>query len=238
MIVRYITEGWEIITQRSHGLLAAQICAQWKKENQPKRWVDTLIATAEHDDVYNEFENDGLLGEHGGPVDFKMNSFREDYCERLLDMALTKSRYIAILTSRHIQFLYDNDPAAKSYCIALRKRERVWFRETKTRRKDISAAYQLLEFCDAFSLLICQDLVQPEHRKIEISTGPDGKHYSVGELSDARLTVSPWPFEQPSFTVSYESRVLNQLVFKDLNEFRKAIKAATVKFHEIRIAKS
>jgi hypothetical protein len=53
MIVNYIEPGWQIITQRSHGLLAAQICAQWKNNNQPKRWVETLIATAEHDDVYN-----------------------------------------------------------------------------------------------------------------------------------------------------------------------------------------
>ncbi|WP_442591393.1 DUF3891 family protein [Pedobacter sp. AW31-3R] len=68
MIVNYTESGWQIITQRSHGLLAAQICAHWCKDNQPERWVDTLTATAEHDDVYNEFENDDLLNDNGGPV--------------------------------------------------------------------------------------------------------------------------------------------------------------------------
>jgi hypothetical protein len=95
MIVNYSPTGWEIITQRSHGLLAAQICAQWRSDDQPERWVETLIATAEHDDVYNEFENENLLNENGGPVHFEATGFEKDYCQRLMGMAETKSAYIA-----------------------------------------------------------------------------------------------------------------------------------------------
>ncbi|QNN44838.1 DUF3891 family protein [Pedobacter roseus] len=55
MIVNYCNSGWEIITQRGHGLLAIQICARWKISGQPYRWVETLIATTGHDEVFNEF---------------------------------------------------------------------------------------------------------------------------------------------------------------------------------------
>src|SRR5690606_3338267 len=175
MIVNYTEGSWKIITQRSHGLLAAQICAQWQKKQQPGRWVETLIATAEHDDAHHELEREDLLEETGGPKNFKAIPFEEAYCERLLNLALSKGRYIALLISRHIHFLYGDDPGAKSYCQNLKKREKRWLEEAQTTSEEIAKSYQLLEFCDALSLLICQQAVQPENRAIEISKGPDGK---------------------------------------------------------------
>jgi hypothetical protein len=237
MIVVYTDKGWQIITQRSHGLLAAQICARWKKENQPKRWLETLIATAEHDDVYNEFENDGLLTETGGPKNFAMTLFREEYASKLVGMALTKSRYIGLLVARHLNFLYGNDPEGKKFCAALKKKEALWLKEARTTRQEIDASYSLLEFCDAFSLLICQGMVPPEQRKVEISTGPDGVVYELFSASDSVLIVEDWPFEDPEFNVSYESRLLNQLAFDSNEAFRKAVQECPVMQHELQLRK-
>src|SRR5690606_38068587 len=126
MIVNYTEAGWLIITQRSHGLLAAQICAHWKKNKQPARWVETLIATAEHDDAHYEMERENLLEETGGPKNFKTIPFEEDYCDKLLNLTLSKGRYIALLISRHIHFLYGKDPLAKPFCKNLKKKEKRW----------------------------------------------------------------------------------------------------------------
>src|SRR5690606_22195810 len=142
-----------------------------------ERWVETLIATAAHDDASNEFDKEDLLEENGGPTNFKMVPFEKEYCDNLLKMALGKGRYIGLLISHHIRFLYGKDPAAKSYCSDLRKKEKLWLSEAKATPTEISKSYQLLEFCDALSLLICQQLIQPEKRKIEISEGPDDKPY-------------------------------------------------------------
>ncbi|MET1056712.1 MAG: DUF3891 family protein [Pedobacter sp.] len=232
MIVNYSENGWEIITQRSHGLLAAQICAQWRKDDQPKRWVETLIATAEHDDVYNEFENDNLLNDKGGPVNFINTGFEKDHCERLMGMAETKSAYIALLTSRHIQFIHAADPKAKSFIADLIKREKQWIIAAQSTQAEVKRGYAVLQFCDAFSLLICQGLVQPEHRKIEISSGPDGTVYQMFE-QDATLIVEPWPFEEASFELSYESRNLPALTYRSTSQFRKAIAEAEVSTHNI-----
>lgn len=234
MIVNYTESGWQIITQRSHGLLAAQICAHWKKDSQPQRWVDTLIATAEHDDVYNEFENDDLLNEQGGPVNFKQIEFNLEYAKRLIGMAETKSTYIALLISRHIQFVHGNDPKAKTFISGLKKRENVWMKASCSSISEVDRGYELLEFCDAFSLLICQKLVQPEHRKIEISKGPDGKAYEMWADADV-VIVSPWPFEISSIMLSWESRTLSQLSFKSVSEFKTAIEKSQVVTHELKL---
>ncbi|RYD69722.1 MAG: DUF3891 family protein, partial [Sphingobacteriales bacterium] len=126
MITTYTENGWQIITQRSHGLLAGQICARWKLSNQPDRWIETLIATAEHDDVFNEFERNPLIDENGAPINFKETSFDLDASTRLLDMALTKSRFIALLISRHIRFTHGDDPLAKEFISNLKKQEKHW----------------------------------------------------------------------------------------------------------------
>ena len=237
MIVNYTSSGWSIITQRSHGLLAAQICAHWKKDNQPERWVETLIATAAHDDANNEFDKDDLLEENGGPTNFKMVPFEKGYCDNLLKMAFGKGRYIGLLISHHIQFLYRKDPTAKSYCSDLRKKEKSWLSEAKATAAEIRKSYQLLEFCDAFSLLICQQLIQPENRKMEISNGPDGKSYELYVGTNQQLIVDPWPFEEILFAVNYESRTIPQLSFKSTKEFKHIFSSTSVELHQIYLSK-
>ena len=237
MIVNYTQDGWSIVLQRSHGLLAGQICAHWRKDKQPARWVETLIATTEHDDVRNELESGDLLNENGGPKNFKTNTFKKEDCDSLLARAQEKGLYIKLLISRHILFLYGEEPAAKNYCKKLREKERVWLKQAATTSEEITQSYELLEFCDAMSLLICQGMQQPEHRRIEISNGPDGVRYTMWEAENQQLVVSPWPFEPDSITVSYESRQISQLSFRDADEFRKALSEAEVKLRVLRIVR-
>ncbi|MBC8033482.1 MAG: DUF3891 family protein [Chitinophagaceae bacterium] len=228
MIVNYTESGWQIITQRSHGLLAAQICAQWAKNKQPARWIETLIATADHDEVYNEWENEDLLNETGGPKNFKATFFHKDDGDHLIRMAETKSAYTALLISHHIRFVHGKDPNAQEFCKMLQRQEKKWLAVSGADVEQVNRSYELLEFCDAFSLLICQGLIQPEHRKIEISSGPDGEPYAMYSTKEEAITVVPWPFEVPSFEVIYETRTLSQLAFKNVKEFRKALEKTEV----------
>jgi hypothetical protein len=237
MIVNYTEKGWQIITQRSHGLLAAQICAKWRKDKQPKRWMETLIATAEHDDVFNEFDNKTLLDANGAPLNFKATKFDEGLSEQLMDMAETKSSYIALLISRHIQFVHGADSNATSFIKKLKRQEKTWMKSTNVKGAEIDQSYELLEFCDAFSLLICQTMIQPEGRKIQISNGPDQRQYDM-HLEAEKLIVDPWPFEEDVFQVSYESRTLDQLTFKSAREFSTKIKKAKVSTHFLTLSKT
>ncbi|RZK26451.1 MAG: DUF3891 family protein [Flavobacterium sp.] len=219
MITEYTGKGWQIITQRAHGLLAAEVCARWKLTDQPGRWIETLIATAEHDDVHNEFEVSPLIDENGAPINFKETCFDLEASTRLINMALTKSRYIALLINRHIRFVYQEDPLAKEFISTLKKNERVWLKEANINIEEVNMAYELLEFCDAFSLLICQSLVPPEGRRIEISCGPDGTPYNLFKKEES-IIVEPWPFKVNKFDIAFERRTIKQLKFQDDEEFR------------------
>jgi hypothetical protein len=179
MIVNYTQNGLQIITQRSHGLLAAHICAMWNHSERRARWVDTVIATAEHDDVFNELETGPLVNPTGGPIDFKMNVFDQNLSQELIGRAEIKGSFIALLIFRHLVFTHGGEPRAKPFLARLKKKESAWLKITGVSKKEVDSAYELLEFCDALSLLICQDRVPPQGRKVEISTGPTGKAWAL-----------------------------------------------------------
>ncbi|RYU90027.1 DUF3891 family protein [Mucilaginibacter terrigena] len=232
MIVNYTEQGWEIITQRAHGLLAAQIAMQWRKKDRPERWTETLIAIADHDDAQTELEADDLLTTQGGPVDFSMKKFEAEHCQRLHNFSVSKSRYIALLTSVHMSFLHKGEgetkPGVRSFLAEQEKLQKQWMKELGITQKEIDHAYGLMEWCDAFSLLLAQHEVQPENRTIEVSRGPDDKQYKLMRKDNGTLTIKPWPFEDVSFTLSLESRTLATLKFKSNDQFKKELAGAQV----------
>ncbi|GGH20540.1 DUF3891 family protein [Mucilaginibacter phyllosphaerae] len=232
MIVNYTEQGWEIITQRAHGLLSAQIAMHWRKKDRPGRWTETLIAIADHDDAQTELEADDLLTPQGGPVDFSMKKFEPEHCQRLHDFSVSKSRYIALLTSIHMVFLHKGEagsnPLVKPFLLEQERLQKNWMQELGITSKETDKAYGLLEWCDAFSLLLAQHEVQPENRTIEVSQGPDNKQYKLLRNPNGSLTIKPWPFEDDSFSLTLESRTLPTLQFKNCAQFKKELAEADV----------
>lgn len=232
MIVNYTEKGWQIITQRAHGILAAQLAAQWKVSERPERWMETLLAIAEHDDAEMELGGENLLTSTGGPLNFDMGEFDLEQCEKRFLLTITKNRYIALLTSLHMEFLYHEEAETNIKANTFLKKQAVlrkkWTQELNMTEKEVLRIYDLLEWCDACSLLLCQNLVQPEKRKLEISTGPDKKIYSLLQTGDQKITTTPWPFEIDKFDVNFEWRLIKQLQFKSSAEFRKEFLKAEV----------
>ena len=226
MIVNYTEKGWQVITQRAHGMVAAQIAFHWRIKDRPKRWVETLLAIAEHDDAENELDGENLVTDAGGPLNFAMKRFELPHVTKMALMTSTKSRYISLLTSVHMSFLYEKDQGniehADTFLKEQKRLQEQWRKELGLSKEEVMVAYDLLEWCDALSLLICKGDMQPEKRGIEISTGPDKKKYQLVQVDDTTLTVSPWPFEIDSFNVTFELRSIPQIQFSSSSEFREA----------------
>ncbi len=233
MIANYTREGWELITQRAHGILAAQVAMHWKEEQRPERWLETLLAIAEHDDAMIELEGEQLITEAGGPLNFTMKNFELEHCVRLSRFTQSKSRYIALLTSMHMDFVYrkdiQTDPAAADFLENQRTLQAQWRKELGLSKDAAERIYAFMEWCDAFSLLLCQHAVQPERRGIEVSSGPDGQRYELCQVGEGELTLLPWPFVPQRFDVYFESRVLKQLQFDSSEALRAAFLQAPVK---------
>jgi len=232
MIVNYSQDGWEIITQRAHGIVAAQLASQWRASDRPERWIETILAIAEHDDAENELDGEILITAAGGPLNYAMKSFELPHCRKLASLTITKSRYIALLTSMHMEFLYGQDESksavAKSFLEEQRSLQETWRHDLKLTKKEALRMYNLVEWCDALSLLICKGDMQPEERSMEISTGPDNRIYQLLQLNEKELSVDPWPFEDESFEIRFDSRLIKQIAFKDSAEFRKAFLEAEI----------
>ncbi|HTE02490.1 MAG TPA: DUF3891 family protein [Mucilaginibacter sp.] len=224
MIVNYTEPGWEIITQRAHGLLAAEIAVHWSHAIRTARWTETLLAIAEHDDAQVEIEKEDLLTEQGGPVDFKMKHFEHGHCDRTMQASLSKSRCIALLCSMHLEFVFGKYPSSARFIKEQVMQRKRWRKELGISLAQAQKDYNLLEWCDALSLLLCQRENQPEEREIEVSQG-----YRMTQPGENLLTIDPWPFEEKHFDLAFEYRLIPQLRFKSSAEFRKAFLDAPVK---------
>ncbi|RFZ91245.1 DUF3891 family protein [Mucilaginibacter conchicola] len=226
MIVNYTEQGWEVISQRAHGLLSAAIAEAWHDDVRGRRWIETLIATAEHDDAQTELESGNLLTERGGPVNFAMRKMELAHCEATMRLAVNKSTYIALLCARHLEFLCAGDGAAgpevKAFMKAQAAQRAARLKTAGMKAGELEKDYALLQWCDALSLLLCRGMMQPEGRAMEISKGPDKLSYSLLAGKDGTLCVSPWPFREPAVTLSCEARRILQLTFADSRSFKEA----------------
>lgn len=237
MIVSSHQKGWKIITQRSHGLLAAMIAYQYNIDLPVETMVPVLLAIAEHDDGVNETLARENLTEAGAPRSFVVKNGRSKTniapLLSLLEIANSKSQWNGLLTSLHIKFLYDGDhrktdAALDSFLKDQEKYRATVFKDLNINKKFADRLDRFLEWCDAFSLLICMDKIQHEGRKMEISKNPDGELNTVHYKSNKNICVEQWPFKSPSFNVFYEYKILEQLQFDSIENFNEVYKAAQI----------
>jgi hypothetical protein len=232
MIVKSIPQGWEIIYQRAHGLLAAELAFNWCIKDRPPHFVQTLLAIAEHDDGVPESKMPENLTPAGAPRHFQLLDSSPEQYRNVMEISSSKSRWNALLTSLHMTFLYENKKQEDAGIAAFIREQHVYQKELikalKTTRSEAGKAYRFVEWCDALSLLLCMDSVQPEQRRMDISTGPDGRMYQLWQNQAQNMVVTPWPFEPERFEVEVECRELHQLQFADIHELDRCLQKAEV----------
>ena len=232
MIVKSKDFGWEVIHQQAHGLLALQIALHWLPEKRPINWVETLLALAEHDDGQATWEGHQHLTQAGAPLDFNIQLYSVAQARRMVEIALEKSRWNALIVSMHASFLYEpmrhENKEMADFLDQQRKNQRDWLRTLRVTQQQARYAYAFVQWCDAFSLILCQDLIPPSGRRLEISVGPDKVPYFLFQQADSSVCVEPWPFEIDFFTIKVEAFELKQLAFSSDKALYEAIQQATI----------
>lgn len=237
MIVKHCEAGWEIVSHYAHGLLSGKIASQLKEEWMPEHWVDVLTGIIEHDDHLLDFEEQDYLTENGTPRDFMMeggsNAETLEHARRVFSNAMQKSQMIALLTGRHLAFLYEAlaDEYAPmdeflQHVDGLRKGQRKIYGLNK---KGENHLYDLMLFSDRCSLILCQDNIPAVGRQVEINKTIDNQRYFLKRTDKGSLTVEPWPFQKETFQLDFEFRVLEGPTFKDNIELKEALEGATIK---------
>ena len=230
MITTLTREGWEIIYHRAHALLAAQIAGHWQRKNAPQRLYETIAAISHHDDLAKEWEGNQLTPA-GAPLDFTLSQeFGFEALRQHADEALYRGRWVALLTSKHISFLFDamqgESKELDQFLDEQKKRQETWHKELGISAQDVEDAYGFMQFCDRLSLIFCQGQLPEGNRALEICLGPGGVRYDVVQLEEGKVTVLPWPFEEKEFTVNVEACCLNQLKFESNEKLKTALKTA------------
>lgn len=232
MIVKSTNLGWELIHQQAHGLLAVKIAAQWAVTKRTNRWIETLVALTEHDDGQEPWEGTNHLTEAGAPKDFRIDQYSMGQAKRMVEIALEKSRWNALMVSMHATFLYsalENKPAELDQFLKEQKHnQQTWIKQLKLSVKEVKYAYDFVQWCDALSLILCQDDLPQKSRRLEISPGPDGMIYYVFQRADQTVGVDPWPFDSSEFTLQIEAYQLHQLRFKNDTELYECIQKAPI----------
>ncbi|RYC70245.1 MULTISPECIES: DUF3891 family protein [Spirosoma] len=232
MIVTQTDEGWRIINQQAHGLLAVQAAMHWQDAKRPIYWVETLIALTEHDDGQDPWQGRNHLTTAGAPLHFQILQYSVDQCRSMIQIGLQKSRWNALMLSMHTSFLYEpkrgTDAALDEFLDQQVDNQKKWRRQCGASKDEARYAYDFVQWCDALSLVLCLDQVPPEGRRLEVSVGPDGVSYYISQRPDESLCLDPWPFDQPELTVHVETFPLKQLVFSSDEELYNAIQDAPV----------
>ncbi|OON68302.1 DUF3891 family protein [Hymenobacter sp. CRA2] len=230
MIVNYTADGWQLIYQQAHALLAAQLLHQWPAFLPLDRWVGLLAAAAQHDDGQRRWDGRYALTPAGAPADFTMKDFSLEQATEVMHEARFQGRWRSLLTSMHMSFLYEElrgqQPEIDVFLDEQRQCQQRWRRELKLKKDEAQQAYALLQWCDRLSLILCRRELPEMERALEISLGPDGQRYDVRQRADESVQVAPWPFAAAEFEVSVEAAVLRQLQFGSDEELSAAIKAA------------
>ncbi|MDB5262546.1 MAG: hypothetical protein JWQ14_1827 [Adhaeribacter sp.] len=241
MIVNAVPEGWEIIYQQAHALLAAQVAFAWRISDRPARWVDTLAAIAQHDDGQKFWAGKNGLTPAGAPANFTMLPFSLAQATQVMTEARYQGRWRCLLTSMHLSFLYEElrgqNFKTDAFLDEQLENQKQWRKELKINKEKARQAYDLMQWCDRLSLILCRSQLPEAERTLEVSKGPDGVQYHVIQQKDGLIKVNPWPFEPKNFTVSVEASYLTQLQFTDENELTTALEKAPIREKYWEIAK-
>jgi Protein of unknown function (DUF3891) len=231
MIVNATKDGWEIIYHRAHALLAAQLGGQWRKEDAPPRLYETIAAISHHDDLEREWQEDNLTAA-GAPKDFTLDDASPNYelLRKHLEGALYRGRWVALLNSMHQSRLLEPNRGESAEGDAFLDEQianqQRWLEELDISKEDAGSAYDLMQWCDRLSLILCQQELPDDERALEISKGADGQRYDIKQAANGLVTVMPWCFENDRFTVNVEVSSLSQLKFDNNTSLTKALKEA------------
>ena len=232
MIVNPTEHGWEIIFQRAHALLAAQIALQWRRKEHLEPWTDLVAAIADHDDGQRDWEGENHLTEQGAPMDFSYQGPDLVQAKRVVSNARYRSRWIAYLTSKHTSTLYESwrgrSKDIDTFLDEQEKYQQKLVEDLESSTKEAESRYRLMFFCDALSLILCKGEVPANGRKLEVAELPDQQKAAVFYLDKARLSIQPWPFEHTQFSLGAEVYHMNQLAFKNDGELYEAFDHAEI----------
>lgn len=236
MIVHPTTEGWEVIFQRAHELLALQLAYHWKAELRPKRWIEVLSAISDHDNEQEGWKANRHLNKKGAPLDFSLQDFSLQQARGVTEAARYKSSMVRLMISMHTSFLYERlrgqAKETDAFLDEQQEVQKIMRSRLSFTKKEARQAYAVVQWADRCSLILCRQELPADERKLEIFHGPEGTTHYIFQRNDQSVGVTPWCFQENEFRVRVEYRRLKQLKFSSDKALAEALLATEPKERE------
>jgi len=231
MIVTLQPGGWEVIYQRAHGLLAVKLASHWRSDERGPRWVELLAAITQHDNNQKEFGGSTYLNAIGAPADFMIaDGSPLEQARQVVGDASYQGRYVALMTSMHTSYIYrhkrEGDEAFAAFLNEQAALQKSWRRALGLSKGDAERDYAIMQWCDRCSLILCQNELPSDRRRLEVAVAPGGEHSYIWQRDDQSVGLEPWPFDEARFEVSVEAALLTQLRFRKDEELHAALAEA------------
>lgn len=251
MIVREMADGHLLcIHQTSHALMAEGFCRYWGNSDfaRPRPHAATLLAIAQHDNGWYEWECDPQLRADGYPMDFIHFSDQVQKTElwrRGIERTWAQHPYAGLLVGNHAALLYRASLADGVYSGEAAAAVEAFLAEQEARR---AQAHRLLGQDSLYAAALRPEAVDSNTRLLQFGDRAS-LQISVPWAADARLsncpvngvgqftalhmrydephiTFDPWPYHVDEFEVHMEGYLLAQNRFERTADYQQALAEA------------
>lgn len=254
MIVRKMGDGRLLcVHQTTHALMAAQFCRFWGNDSfaAPRPYAPVMMAIAQHDNGWAEWETAPKLRDDGFPMDFM--TFTDQVAKTRLwqvgiDRAWGQHPYAALIIGRHASILYEQFQARDAYDPVDNAAVNRFLAD---QRQLLEQAHQLLGDDPGFVWALQPEVIEAnarllqfgDHASLQVSV-PWAKDATLSDCpvdysgtqtkirmryDDAHISFDPWPFAVDQFDVSLEGYLIDQDHFANENAYHQAL--AKAKFY-------
>lgn len=252
MIVRNMGDGRLLcVHQTTHALMAAQFCRHWGNADfaAPQPYTPVMMAIAQHDNGWYEWERSPRLCADGFPMDFMTHTDQPEKTklwQRGIDRVWAQHPYAALLVSRHASILYEKFLAQDAYEGENQRAVLAFLVDQKgmmeRARRLLGGDLELLTAMQPEFIKFNTRLLQfGDHASLQVSvpwpaqtklTGcPLNYTGAVVEIcmcyDDRTITFDPWPYGVDQFEVTLEGFLIEGERFADEASYHRSLGEAS-----------
>ncbi|MEP0714081.1 MAG: DUF3891 family protein, partial [Algoriphagus sp.] len=169
--------------------------------------LDGLSAITDHDDSQADWHKSDNLTDAGAPLDYRQaGQMKIKEVKKMIENCLHKSAFMTLMVSMHCLSIYKDQKgkAVKSFMDDQKDLCQFIQSHLHVTNADAEKSYRILRFCDELSLMLCQQDIPTNSRKIQLEPLPGIEENFIHLDENGILRLDHWCFESSEFTLSGE----------------------------------
>ncbi len=242
MIRRDDTDGWILITQHDHAVLAGNLMERWGNEafSPPQPHEEVLFAVREHDCGWKEWDSSPKINpENGYPANFMEmeSSDQTDIWRGSFEPHSDEHPYASALVALHFarfnRKLLTKDPSdvyAKSLEGAIDGFvfDKLGIEHSKPGGvpREVKINLRLLQVGDIISLALCHGWESMEIADVPVDYEGNSRRLALKSDDGFNFTVSPYPFSGTDLKLRVQARKLVRKSYSGSDDLRRSLGSA------------